>query len=317
MQVVVSGSAGFIGSAVVAALREQGHTVRGIDHAGADITADIGSPGPWQQLGAVDVVIHTAAMVGMPSQTEAFWRINTLGTRHVLDAAISSGARRFVLLSSVTVFGNDFPADVTEEHPTRPTGVPYADTKIAAEHLCLDSHIRSDIEVTVIRPGDVYGPRSRPWTILPVQMIKSRRVAVPQTGIHSPVYVDDVVAGIIAASASPAAAGQIITLSGGVGVPTGEYFDRYARMLGRRAVPRLPRSVMIAAAGAQSRAANAFGRQIELSPAAVRYLADRRGTYSIAKARGVLGWEPQVDLDEGMARTRTWLAQQGWLGSQL
>ncbi|MCU0295452.1 MAG: NAD(P)-dependent oxidoreductase [Candidatus Nanopelagicales bacterium] len=313
MRFVVTGAAGFIGSSLVAALREQGQEVRGLDVAEADISADIGTPGSWQQLGPVDVVIHTAAMVGMPSQTEAFWRINTLGTRHVLDAAIGSGAQRFVLLSSVTVFGNDFPADVTEEHPTRPTGVPYADTKIAAEHLCLDTHIRSDIEVTVVRPGDVYGPRSRPWTLLPVEMIKSRRVAVPTTGIHSPVFVDDVVSGIIAAASSPAAAGQIITLSGGVGVPTGEYFDYYARMLGRRSVPRLPRSVMIAAAGAQSRAANALGRQIELSPAAVRYLADRRGTYSIAKARDLLGWTPQVGLDAGMELTRAWLGEQGWL----
>ncbi|MCU0278742.1 MAG: hypothetical protein MUE31_07610, partial [Candidatus Nanopelagicales bacterium] len=62
-----------------------------------------------------------------------------------------------------------------------------------------------------------------------------------------------------------------------------------------------------------SRAANALGRQIELSPAAVRYLADRRGTYSIAKARDLLGWTPQVGLDAGMELTRAWLGEQGWL----
>ncbi len=257
------------------------------------------------------MVIHTAAMVGMPSQTEQFWKVNTLGTRHVLDAAIRAGVPRFVLLSSVTVFGNDFPDQVTEDYPTRPTGVPYADTKIAAEHLCLDSHLRSETDVTIVRPGDVYGPGSRPWTLLPIAMIKSRRVAVPTTGVHSPVYVADVVSGILAAAASPRAAGQIITLSGGQGVPTGEYFDHYARMLGRRAVPRLPRSAMMAGAAVQARVANGFGRTIELSPAAVRYLADRRGTYSIAKAGDLLDWRPRVDLEAGLTSTRTWLASQG------
>ncbi len=314
MKFVVTGASGFIGSSLVSTLRAQGHDARGLDIAGADITADIAHPGDWMDLGDVDVVVHTAAMVGMPSQTEAFWRVNTLGTRHVLDAARDSGAGRFVLLSSVTVFGNDFPDGVTEAYPTRPTGVPYADTKIAAEHLCLDEHIRSGIDVTIVRPGDVYGPRSRPWTLLPLQMINSRRVAVPTTGIHSPVYIDDVVAGLVAAATTLRAAGEIITLSGGVGVPTGQYFDHYARLLGRKSVPRLPRSVMLAAAGTQASVANRLGRTIELSPAAVRYLADRRGTYSIAKAADLLDWQPEVDVDEGMARTARWLRAEGLIG---
>lgn len=313
MRFVVTGAAGFIGSTLVAALREQGHHVRGLDVAGTDIIADIAVTGGWMDLGDVDVVIHTAAMVGMPSATEAFWRVNTLGTRHALDAARDSGAHRFVLLSSVTVFGNDFPDQVTEAYPTRPTGVPYADTKIAAEHLCLDEHIRSGIEVTIVRPGDVYGPRSRPWTLLPLQMIKSRRVAVPTTGVHSPVYIDDVVDGLIRAATVPAAGGEIVTLSGGVGVATGEYFDYYAHMLGRTSVPRLPRAVMLAAAGAQAGVANRLGRTIELSPAAVRDLADRRGTYSIEKAGRLLDWRPQTVLDDGMARTADWLRTEGLL----
>lgn len=312
MKVLVTGSNGFLGSALVAALRDRGDEVLGLDISGADVNADIAQPGAWQDAFAgVDAVIHTAAMVGMPSATEQFWRVNTLGSRHVLDAAIRAGASRFVQLSSVTVFGNDFPDGVTEDYPTRPTGVPYADTKIAAEHLCLDSHVRNEIEISIVRPGDVYGPGSRPWTLLPLQMIKSRRVAVPRAGVHSPVYVSDVVRGILRVADSDRTSGQIITLSGGRGVPTGEYFDHYARMLGRRAVPRLPRSAMLGAAAVQASAATRLRRTIELSPAAVRYLADRRGTYSIDKAADLVDWRPEVDLEAGLETTRAWLVSQG------
>lgn len=308
MDVVVTGSNGFLGHALVEALA--GHDVRGLDIRDADIVADVATPGQWQEQVRGDVVIHTAAAVGMPSDATHFWRINTLGTRHVLDAAVRNGVRRFVLFSSVTVFGNDFPDQVTEDYPTRATGVPYSDSKIAAEHLCLSS---DGIEIVIVRPGDVYGPGSRPWTLLPLEMIRSRRVAVPRMGIHSPVYVSDVVGGVVRAAMSPAAAGQIVTLSGGVGVPTGEYFDHYARMLGRRSVPRLPRALMIGAAGAQAAASRRLGRSIELSPAAVRYLADRRGTYAIGKAAHLLDWRPQVGIEEGMDRTREWLSGQGLL----
>jgi nucleoside-diphosphate-sugar epimerase len=119
------------------------------------------------------------------------------------------------------------------------------------------------------------------------------------------------VIGLIRAATVTQAAGEIITLSSGVGVPTGEYFDGYARLLGRRAVPRLPRAVMLAAAATQAGIANRVGRTIELSPAAVHYLADRRGTYSIAKAADLLDWRPEVGLDEGMSRTGDWLRAEG------
>ena len=68
---------------------------------------------------------------------------------------------------------------------------------------------------------------------------------------------------------------------------------------------------MIAAAAAQAGVANRLGRTVELSPAAVRYLADRRGTYSIDKAADLLQWRPEVTLDAGLELTRLWLRSRG------
>lgn len=317
MKVAITGVSGFIAGALARRLRADGDDVVGIDLVpGADtVVGDVTQPQTWSAaVTGCDVLVHAAARVGMPSRTDDFWPVNVLGTRGAMEACRRAGVPRFILLSSVTVFGNDFPDQVAEDYPTRPTGVPYADSKISAEHVALWAHVRGIVSATIVRPGDVYGPGSRPWTVLPVQMIAARRTAVPNRGrgIHSPVFVDDVVDGLCRALRRPAAEGQIITLSGGVGVPTGQFLDYYARMLGRSAVPRVPTPVAVAAARALGRLSRG---PIELSPDAVHYLADRRGTYSVARAAELLDWRPITGLPEGMAVTERWLGAQGYLAA--
>ncbi len=94
-----------------------------------------------------------------------------LGTRHALDAAREAGAERFLHLSSVTVFSFDFPDGVTEAWPVRANGVPYVDTKVAAEAVVLGAHAAGEVTCTIVRPATSTGPgrgrgrcsRSRSW----------------------------------------------------------------------------------------------------------------------------------------------------------
>jgi len=317
VRVCITGASGFIGRTLADRWRASGAEVVGVDRVEDPqrgvVAGDVSQPGPWQRAAeGADVLVHTAALVGMPSDESGFWAVNVRGTRLALEAARDAGSR-FVHLSSVVTFGLDFPDGVDERWPVKPTGVAYVDTKIASEQVVLQAHAAGEAEVTVVRPGDVYGPGSRPWTVMPVELLKARRFALPARGrgIHSPVYVDDLVAGIVSAAGADAAAGQVITLSGGVGVQTREFFGHYARMLGRRGVPAVPTSVAIAAAAAQDRIARVRGRVNEVTPSGVRYLALRRGTYGIAKARELLGWSPAVSLEEGMGRTEGWLRSEG------
>jgi nucleoside-diphosphate-sugar epimerase len=321
-RVCITGASGFIGRTLAERWRALGAEVRGVDLAGDPgrgiVAGDVSQPGTWQRAAeGCEAVVHTAALVGMPSDESGFWAVNVRGTRLALEAARDAGARRFVHLSSVVTFGLDFPDQVDERWPVQPTGVAYVDTKIASEQVCLQAHAAGEMEVTIVRPGDVYGPGSRPWTVMPVELIRSRRFALPASGrgIHSPIYVDDLVAGIIAAAGTGAAAGQVITVSGGVGVETREFFGHYARMLGRRGVPTVPTRVALAGAGMQSGIARLRGTVNEVTPAGVRYLALRRGTYAIGTARELLDWSPEVGLEEGMRRTEAWLREQGLLAA--
>lgn len=316
-RVFITGANGFIGRVLAQRLRADGVATCGVDvredPATGVVAGDISEPGAWQAVAqGCDVVVHTAALVGMPTDESAFWAVNVRGTRLALEAARDAGAARFVQVSSVVTFGLDFPDHVDERFPVRPTGVAYTDTKIAAEQVVLMAHAAGEQEVTVVRPGDVYGPGSRPWTLLPLELLRARRFALPARGrgIHSPVFVDDLVDGIVRACATPAAAGRVVTLSGGVGVETREYFGHLGRIAGLR-VPAVPTAVAMAGARALDAAARLRGIQNELTPHGVRYLARRRGTYGIATAKELLGWTPRVGLDEGMARTERWLRDAG------
>lgn len=313
----VTGAGGFIGRAVAERLRAAGAEVAGVDFA-ADpergvVAGDVAEPGPWQAAAAgADVVVHTAAIVSNAYDVDESWRVNVLGTRRVLDAAAAAGARRFVHISSVRAFSDlGFPDGVDERHPVRPDGNPYVDTKIASEQVALQAHAAGEIECVVVRPGDVYGPGSRPWTILPLEIIRSNRFLLPAMGrgVFSPVYVDDLVDGLVLAAEHPAAAGQVITLGPPHGVPAREFFGHYHRMLGKRGPLCLPTPLAVAAARAAGAAERLRGRRTEVNAASMRYLA-RPGGYSIGKARRLLGYEPQVDLDEGMRRTEAWLREQ-------
>ena len=130
-------------------------------------------------------------------------------------------------------------------------------------------------------------------------------------GVFSPVYVDDLVGGIVQSSACDGSAGQILNLTGGTGVTCAEFFGHHYRWFGRSgSVPSLPTGIAIALAQAVGGIARLIGRTSEMGRGTVELLA-RPATYSIEKARRLVGYAPQVDLAEGMRRTEVWVREQG------
>lgn len=317
---LVTGAAGFIGRAVTERLEAEGIEIRGIDlvedRERGIVAGDITAPGRWQAAAeGCDTVFHTAAAVTNAAARERGWQVNVLGTRNAIDAARSAGARRFVHFSSCRAYGDlDFPDGVTEEHPVRPDGSVYVDTKVASEQVALQAHAAGEVEATIIRPGDVYGPGSRPWTLLIVEAIRARQFLLPAMGrgIFSPTFIDNLVDGVVLAATKPEGVGHVFMLSDGVGVTTSEFFGHYYRMLGRRGPRVLPTAAAVALAALPEGVAALAGRETEVRRESMRYLA-RRGTYSIEKARRLLGYEPAVNLAEGMRRTELWLRAEGLL----
>jgi nucleoside-diphosphate-sugar epimerase len=318
MRVFITGASGFIGRALYERYQSEGHDVRGCDLAAdplRDIVAgDVAQPGPWQEhAGGCDVLIHTAAAVSFRlERREDVWRTNVLGTRNALEAAERAQATRFVHLSSVTVFGFDFPDGVDEGYPVRNTYVPYPDSKIASEQVVLQAQLDGRVGATIVRPGDVYGPRSRVWAVIPAELIRARRFPLPGggRGIHSPVYIDNLVDGVVLAARAAEAEGQVFTLSDGVGVPCREFFAPYAELVGRKLIT-VPTPLAIGLSAVIQQLARLTEGDNDINPASVRYML-RQGTYSNVKARRVLHWEPRVGVREGLDRTVAWLREQGF-----
>lgn len=320
MKVFITGASGFIGRALARYYRQQGSAVCGIDF-NADpewgvVAGDLAEPETWRDhLQGVDLVIHTAAIVSNTASMDLAWRVNVKGTADLLNACAEAGVKRFVQLSSVAAYGFDYPEDVTEDHPLRPMGNTYVDTKIASEHAVLAFHTGGRLDCTIVRPGDVYGPGSKPWVILPLEMIASGKFLLPAhgEGLFSPVYIDDLVRGIALAAGSDAGRGQIYNISGDGPVSCNEFFSYHARMLGGGGKLRTVSTrtaILLAETG--RRIVQLFGGQTELGRGAIDMLSRSAG-YSIEKARQQLAYVPDVSLEEGMQRTEAWAREVGYV----
>ena len=125
--------------------------------------------------------------------------------------------------------------------------------------------------------------------MLPLEQIRARRFLLPAggRGRFAPIYVDDLVEGLVRAGTTSAAAGQVLTLAG-PGTTTRDFFGHYFRMLGRRGPLGVPTAVAVALAAAVSAGARLRGEATEVNPETMRYLA-RTGGYATDRARELLG----------------------------
>ena len=309
--VAVTGAAGFIGRATCRRLAAEGYDVIGVDvdpgaatrvnETGAQFRrADVSDRGAVR--GALDgagLVVHTAALLPDAGGMSDSVRVNVGGTENVCVAARDAGVDRVVHLSSVAAWGYDFKTDITEDEPLATHSPhPYIATKAASELVA------RKYGATIVKPGDVYGPESQPWAVIPFELIKAGRAALPMKGrgILTLVYVDDLVDCVDRALTLPEGEGGVFTAWDGTPVTAKEFFDGYARMLGKRGVRTAPKAVL----------RPLMRLTPGVNPDDLIFLM-RRATYPNARAREVLAWRPRVTLEEGMARTESWLRKVGLL----
>ena len=300
---IVTGAAGFIGSALVDALLHDGATVRGIDsfspyyepaikHANlaealanphfALVKADLRSAPLDDLVRGIPVVYHQAAQPGVRlSWSEGFAEYdsnNVLATQRLLEACKSAGTSRFVFASSSSIYGN------AGRYPTVETDLPaphspYGVTKLAAEHLCGLYAANHGLPTVALRYFTVYGPRQRP------DMAIHRLIEAALDGTTFPLYgdgsqirdftfVDDVVRANRAAAEASVDPGTVVNVCAGGSVKMLELIEAVATAVGKR--------VLVEAKSEQPGDVHQTGG-------------------SNAQARELLGWTPTTDLETGIA----------------
>lgn len=326
-RVLVTGATGFIGSRLAERLAtEEAMQVRGLvrNPAKGGRLAGLGVelvPGDLTQPASLReavtdcrLVFHTAAWVGEGGSKAEVWAVNVEGTRHLVEAALAARVERFIQLSSCAVYGSRQQHNIDENTPPRLTGNLYADSKIAAEEIVFAAGQAHGLPVVAARASQVYGPRSPQFTIRPVELIKAGKMVLIDGGRYlcKPVYIDNLIDGLILCAKVEAALGQAINLTDGLTVPWRDFFGAYARMAGVESLPSAPFAVAWLVGLLNEVKAGLTGQKASLNRGVVKALRSHN-SFSNQKAQHVLGWQPKVDLAEGMRRTEAWLRAEGYL----
>jgi UDP-glucuronate 4-epimerase len=312
---LITGAAGFIGARTSTMLIEQGHTVVGIDNINdaydprikeyrlkqlqalsgfkfhkADIS-DKSSIDLFKDE-KIDGVINFAARAGVRYSVEnpwAFLESNVNGTLNMLEVCRQFGAKKFILASTSSIYGEN-PVYPTPETASSSEPIqPYAASKKGAEALAHSYHHLYDIDVTVLRYFTVYGPAGRPDLAIfrfVKWIIEGEPIRINGDGEQSRgfTYVDDIARGTIAAL-KPLGY-EVINLGGHEVVTINELVEIVEELTGKTA-------------------------NVQHGPP---NLADVSMNHAdVTKAKNVLGWNPQVDLRDGIKNLIDWYyAEREW-----
>jgi nucleoside-diphosphate-sugar epimerase len=265
-------------------------------------------------LEGAEAVVHVAAVYRTAGHPDAYYRdVNVGGTERLLEAAAHQGVGRFVHTSTVGVHGHVTHPPADEGAPFAPGDI-YQATKAEAETLALDFHRKGRVPVTVVRPGAIYGPGETRLLKL-FRAIARGRYAIVGDGrsYYHPVFIDDLVQGFLLALDRPEAVGEPFLICGACYVTQAELASLIARYTGGRVLPfHIPARPIQWAGDVVEALCVPLGIEPPLHRRRVDFWTKSRA-FSIDKARRLLGYAPQVGLEEGIARTAAWYREAGWL----
>jgi NAD dependent epimerase/dehydratase len=314
-QVFLTGAGGFIGSHLAETLVSQGfkvrafvrYTARGdvallrqlpaqvfneIEVVAGDL---IDADAVRQAVQGCDTVFHLGALISIPYSylhPQQVVTTNVMGTLNVLLACRDLQVERLVHTSTSEVYGTARCVPISEEHPLQGQS-PYAASKISADKLAESFFCTYGLPVVTVRPFNTFGPRQSARAVIPAIITQALTRSELKLGSLDTrrdfTYVSDTVSGFIKAAQCAQAAGAVYNLGTGREVFIGDLLEMILDMAHEFGVDQRPTLVT------DKQRLRPEKSEVQ------RLISDNRA------ARQVLGWSPEVSLEEGLRQTMRWI----------
>ena len=302
-RVLVTGAGGFIGSHLTESLARRGCRVKALLHYNATsyianlnhvdrsirdeieiVFGDVQDGHFCEELTRdIDIVFHLAALIGIPYSYVApssYVQTNVIGTVNLLSASLRNGVEHLLHTSTSEVYGSALYKPIDEKHPLQGQS-PYSATKIGADKLVEAFHRSFELNATVMRPFNTYGPRQSLRAVIPTivtQALRSDRVKIGSTTPKRDMnFVLDTVEAYLLAAGRTDLGGETIHFGTGEFYSVGEVIEMVGRILGKE--------LEVVQDEARIRPEKSEVREL---------LCDA------SRARKILGWEPRYDLEHGL-----------------
>ena len=311
-KVLVTGAGGFIGSHLIERLLDLGADVKGFVRYNSRNDWGLLEIIPPQKLDSlqivsgdlqdfdavfsavrdVDVIFHLGSLISIPYsyiRPRDTIENNILSTLNILTAARDLGVEKVVHTSSSEVYGTALYVPIDEKHPLQGQS-PYSASKIGADKIAESFYCSFDLPVATIRPFNTYGPRQSARAIIPTIITQAIEQEKIKLGSLFPTrdytFVKDTVNGFISTAESKSSIGEVINIGSNFEISMGDLAQRISSLLNKDI-------------------------EITQDSSRVRPLKSevKRLWCDNAKAKRLLGWEPQVSLDEGLKETIEWVSE--------
>ena len=313
MKTLVTGADGFIGSHLVELLLSKGHEVRALSvynsfnnwgwleeiesHENLEvISGDIRDPFFCKEISkGVNTIYHLAALIGIPYSyvaPDSYVDTNIKGTVNICQASLENNVEKVIHTSTSEVYGTAKYVPIDENHPLQPQS-PYSASKIGSDALAMSFYNSFDLQLTIARPFNTYGPRQSARAVIPtiISQIASGRIKV-KIGDTSPTrdfnYVEDTCRGLLAIAESADAVGEIINIGSNREISIMDTFNLIKDIMDS--------DIELEKDHSRIRPANS---EVE------RLWCDN------SKIVTLTGHKPKVTLKEGLRRTINWFSNPG------